>query len=424
MTVRIRPDRRLIRAIHHSTRFVLVEVEAPAAPPRDERTPVNLAFVLDRSGSMAGQKIALAKRAIEEALARLQPEDRFSVVVYDDVVEVVVPSVTATVEARRTALERLAAIDARGSTNLAEGWLRGCEQVAGHLVERGIDRVLLLTDGLANVGMTDRDELAGHAAELRRRGVATSTFGIGGDFDEALLQAIADAGGGHFRYVASAATIPDHVTSEVGEALEVVAREVTVQVTAPEGITVESLSPYRVQAGGNRTVVALGDLVDRQTLQVVLRLTFPFGEPGRETGVIVGLADHDGVFARDGAAPAEPVRVVWTYADDRDNNDQPRDVEVDRAVARIFAARARQEAVAANRLGDFRRARQVLEGTAQRIRHYAGRDRELRRIVEELERELYAFTRPMAEDDRKSAFAGANYSARCRSVHGSSLKRG
>jgi len=87
-----------------------------------------------------------------------------------------------------------------GSTNLAEGWLRGAEQVASHLAAEGVNRVLLLTDGLANVGITDPAQLAAHAAQLRKRGVATSTIGVGEDFDESLLQALADAGGGHFYF--------------------------------------------------------------------------------------------------------------------------------------------------------------------------------------------------------------------------------
>ncbi|MEJ7695557.1 MAG: hypothetical protein WKF78_02630 [Candidatus Limnocylindrales bacterium] len=78
-------------------------------------------------------------------------------------------------------------MDARGSTNLSAGWLRGCEQVAERLTQEGVDRVLLLTDGLANVGITDAAELANHAGELRARGVTTTTFGVGNDFDEALL---------------------------------------------------------------------------------------------------------------------------------------------------------------------------------------------------------------------------------------------
>ena len=204
-------DRRLIRANGRSRRFVLAEITAPAAERRPERLPVNLAFILDRSGSMSGEKIALAKQTITTALGYLGERDRFSVIAFDDVVDVVVESTPASAAARKDAAERIARIDARRSTNLSEGWFRGAEQVAAHLAQEGVNRCLLMTDGLANHGVTDPDELARHAAELRARGVSVTTFGIGADFDEVLLQSLADAGGGHFYFVRDAATIQDHL---------------------------------------------------------------------------------------------------------------------------------------------------------------------------------------------------------------------
>jgi Ca-activated chloride channel family protein len=373
---------------------------------------------------MSGAKLSVAKAAVEAAIGRLQPDDRFSVVVYDDVVDIVIESTSASAEARRSAIARLREIEARGSTNLGEGWLRGCEQVANRLVEQGINRCLLLTDGLANVGITDPAVLAGHAAALRARGVSTSTFGVGNDFDESLLQELADAGGGHFYYIADAPQIHDAITSEVGETLEVVARDVVLELTARDDIRIEPISPYRAVTRGNRTSVALGDLGSEQAVEVVLRLSFPYGDLGRETGAIVALTDRDGVFGPGGAGEAEPVRLTWTYADDQANDAQPRDRDVDRAVARLFAARARQEAIARNRAGDFVHAGQILRATAARIREYAGTDEDLRTVMEGLTREQAVYAAPMPEPSRKQAhFASANL-LRSRDAQGRSVKRG
>jgi Ca-activated chloride channel family protein len=416
-----RSDRKYIRSTYRSNRFVLAEITAPHAHHDGERRrpPVNLAFVLDRSGSMSGEKIRLAKLAVEGSIARLKSDDRFSIVVYDDQVDVVVGSTLATEEARKYALLRLGVIDARNQTDLGGGWLRGAEQVALHLEAEGINRALLLTDGLANVGITDRDELTRHAGELRARGVATTTFGVGSDFDEVLLQQMATAGGGNFYYIADAAAITDYVTSEVGEALDVVAREVSLEITAPEVVVLESLSPFPFERRGARTVVSLGSMVAEQVAQVVLRLNFPLGEMGRETGAILSLSAREDAVVDDGAS----VGLSWEYGDSKTNDLQERDASVDRAVARVFAARARQEATALNRTGNFPAAQAALASVAKRIRGYAGRDPDMLLVVAELERDASVLAAPMAPAAAKAMYFAGYTSAKMRMADGKAMRR-
>jgi Ca-activated chloride channel family protein len=416
-SVRVRTDRGLIRAAANSIRYGLVEITAPTVERTDHRPPVNLAFVLDRSGSMSGPKIGTAKRAIEEALGRLEPTDRFAVVVYDDHIDVVAENLEATAANRRTALDTLRGIDARGSTNLGEGWLRGAEQVALRLAENGVNRVLLLTDGLANQGITDHDELVRHASELRARGVQTTTFGVGEDFDEQLLQAMADAGGGHFYFIASPAQIRDHISSEVGETLEVVARDVRIDITTPEGVSVRAVSPHAIESRGVRSTVAVGDLVSGQEVAVVVSFRFPTGDVGRELGALVAVVDRDGVF------PADPAALAWGYADHAANDEQPRDREVDRAVATIYAAQARQEAVRLNRRGLYDDARRALRGVRRRVAEYAGRDAELRALVNALAGEEDRLAEAMPEYDRKQMHYLASTAARWRTPEGTSRRR-
>jgi hypothetical protein len=209
----------------------------------------------------------------------------------------------------------------------------------------------------------------------------------------------------------------------VGETLEVVARDVSLEITARDDIRIEPISPYKATGHGNRTVVSLGDLGSEQAIEVVLRLSFPYGDIGRETGAIVALSDRDGVFGPSGA-DVEPVRLTWTYADDRANDRQPREAEVDRAVARQFAARARQEAVQRNRAGDYGGAQRILDAVSRRIREYAGQDMVIRNLVDELGQEGVRFSAPMAEPRLKEAhYASANM-LRSRDASGRSVKRG
>jgi Ca-activated chloride channel family protein len=421
LDLQARTDRRLIRASGRSRRFVLARVTAPSAPRREERLPVNLAFILDRSGSMSGEKIALARETIGAAIAGLDDRDRFSVVAYDNIVDVVIESTPASAEARRSAVQHMAGIEARGSTALSEGWLRGAEQVAHHLADGGVNRCLLVTDGLANIGITDPNALAHHAAELRSRGVSTTTFGVGGDFDEALLQAMADAGGGHFYFVPDAVSIPDHITSEVGETLEVVAREVRLEAIAPEGVELETISPHATARHGIRASISLADLVSDQVVDVILRLTFPYGDVGRDTGVILSVG-ADGNESDHGQRRQSDVRLTWAYGTTEANDGQERDHEVDRAVATQFAARARQEAVRLNRTGDFGAARHVLEATAKRIRKYAGRDEMLRALVRELTEQAQQFAAPMPGLALKQTHYNSSLLARTRTMQGQATR--
>ena len=127
MTLSIHTDRALIRADAKSTRFILARVTAPRAEARAARLPVNVAIVLDRSGSMGGaHKFPLAREAVRQSLRMLGSADRFSLIVYDTVEGVLTPSTSATPNAVRAALGALDAVGPRNSTNLSGGWLKSC----------------------------------------------------------------------------------------------------------------------------------------------------------------------------------------------------------------------------------------------------------------------------------------------------------
>ena len=417
--VTARTDRALVRAGANSTRYVLLRATAPAKRTRKRATrpPVNVAFVLDRSGSMAGEKLALARYAVERALTGLKPKDRFAIVTYDDQVETLLASSLATPANKQRALVRLATIDARASTDLHGGWTAGAAQLKAHLSPDGVTRCLLLTDGLANAGVTDATQLAAVAADLRASGIGTSTFGVGTDFDEGLLTAIADAGGGHFYFIERPEQIPDYMTSELGELLDTVAREVTVEVKHAPELAIEPLSPVVAGAAVPGILrLLVGDLVIGQQVEVVLRVRFPDMPEGAHTTAFFTIGDRDGVLKADGCT------LAWQHASHAANDDQPRDREVDRAVARIHAARARTEAVRLNRLGEWDAAKHALRGVARRIRDYAGSDTELRELASGLVAEEATVAAPMMEVDRKRAHFSSANQQRSRGTNGQATR--
>ena len=417
MDITLNTDRSLIRANGGSNRYLLARFTAPESERRQERPPVNVAFVIDRSGSMGGRKIELAKEAVRAAVALLRPSDRFAIVTYDEEIDVVMPATPATAETKRRATRALENVDARGSTNLGEGWLRGAEQVALLKDERFVSRVILLTDGLANVGMVDPEELSRHAGALRSRGIRTTTIGLGEDYHEDLLRAMSLAGGGNFYHVEAARQIAKTLTSELQETLDVVARAVALELRAPEGVLVEPLTEALAERRGEAWRILLGDAVSGQDFEVVVRVNFPAGEPEREARVAVTLDDRDGTMRASG-------EVAWQYADHHRNDIQPRDRTVDRIVARLYAARAKQEAVALNRQGQFAAAQSAIRRVHNRIRGYAGDDRELIAIMEELKSETKRFAAQLNEVSLKHAFYESSNLMRMRTADGKARKGG
>jgi len=375
------PDRTLIRAVGSSVRYIRVSLTAPPSTSRPKRWPVHLALVLDRSGSMGGRKIALARDAVAQTLRLLGPDDQFALVVYDNEVSLLSASVSATPEAKQRALELLARVDARGSTDLSGGWLQGTEQLLKTPSADAIGICFLLSDGLANHGITDRAQLVSMAGDLQARGVCTSTFGVGNDFDEGLLRAMAEASSGNFHYIEAPEQIPELLTRELGEKLEVVARDVALEVALAPGVSAEPLTRLPWEQSRGQLRVQLGHLVSNQEVELVIKLLFPSGEAGRQVATTLSVA-HPEVGAN---KSAEEVR--WTWAGQEENDHQAPNREVDWAVATLYAGRVREEAVERSREGDLEGARRVLRATARCIRRYAGDEPRLRTLVAQLEAE-------------------------------------
>lgn len=159
------------------------------------RVPLHLALVVDRSGSMDGAPLDAAREAAVSVVQRLHPDDVVGVVAFDDTaITVVEPGRGSTQPHIATEIR---SISSGGSTNLSGGWLRADALLRPFAREGTSTRIVLLTDGHANIGITDAGQLAALTQEARRRGITTSTIGFGRGYDEDLLRAMADAGGGN-----------------------------------------------------------------------------------------------------------------------------------------------------------------------------------------------------------------------------------
>ena len=252
---------------------VLVELTAPEAEAKTERRPSALQVVLDRSGSMAGERLEAAKRGLVTLVDRLSPADSFGLVVFDDQVHVAVPAGPLHDKAAVRAL--IESIPAGSMTNLSGGLMRGVRE-ARRVKGDGGATLVLLSDGHANVGVTDNAALEQVAASARTAGVTISTVGIGLGYDEQLMAAVASGGAGntHFAEEADAAGVA--LAAEVDGLLEQVAQAAVLTVRPGDqvgSIGVFNDLPVAEIEGG--FMVELGDFHSGETRKLLLRIEVP-----------------------------------------------------------------------------------------------------------------------------------------------------
>lgn len=233
-----------------------------ADTPVSARRNLNLSLVIDRSGSMAGASLHHALKAAESVVDQLEPNDTLSVVVYDDAVDTpVAPQPVTDKAVLKTAIRK---VRAGGITNLSGGWLKGCEYVKTHLDPQKINRVLLLTDGHANMGIQDPNILTTTSGQKAEEGVSTTTLGFGQGFNEDLLIGMARAAKGNFYFIQSIDEASEVFSIELDTLRAVVGQNLVLTLELANGVSlIDTLSLAKVsQNDAGLIVLTLGELYE------------------------------------------------------------------------------------------------------------------------------------------------------------------
>jgi Ca-activated chloride channel homolog len=207
---------------------VLARLRAPQ-DPSIPKTPLSVSIVIDRSGSMRGDRLRAAKDCTLEFIERMSDSDEVSIVIYDTEIVVLLP-LTVVAEVRHQLTRLLASFDSGGSTDLHSGWLKGAELLAPRTRENRMCRVLLLSDGQANAGETNVNTICKQVSQLAQSGVTTSTVGIGTGFNEELMTAMAIAGQGTALYGDRAEDLSEPFEAEIGLLSSLAWRDVTLTI--------------------------------------------------------------------------------------------------------------------------------------------------------------------------------------------------
>lgn len=221
---------------------------------------------------MYGSKMAFAKLAVKHLIELLTAEDVIAVSAYDHAVEQVVPA--GKVQDPLVIVARVMSLEARGTTNLSAGYLDALAQLPPPQ-DALLRRVFLLSDGLANQGVVDRHRLADLARRGRGKGATLSTFGVGLEFDEVLLEEMAEAGGGSYYYIDSPEKIPEVFAAELADLSAVVAQNLTVDFQ-PGVARIAGVLGFSGQA----LPAVAGDLVAGVIRSVIIALDVPASAEG------------------------------------------------------------------------------------------------------------------------------------------------
>ncbi len=295
-------DRPLVVAGDASPLFVLIRFRAADLDPDqiEARPPVNLSLVLDRSGSMSDKgKIEYLKKAAGMAVDRLNAKDFLSVVEYDDEITLLWPS--QPVESTFAVKRLIDALEPRGTTNLVGGMMRGAGEVAARKSQmtgmQALHRVLLLSDGLANEGVTEPAEIRRLVREAKTGGVRITTLGLGRDYDEDLMQAIAENGGGNYYYIENPEQMARIFERELNTLFSTVAKDVRFDFEPGAGVK-------------GVEVISFGDAGDSQSTHFDMESFYA----GEERTILLRIEPQADLFQPD-SGTLSLGRLAFSYLD-------------------------------------------------------------------------------------------------------------
>lgn len=325
-----------------------------------QRAPVNVALVLDKSGSMSGEKLQRAKDAAIMVLDRLQADDIVSIVVYDTTVSVLVPATKLT--DRADIYTRIRAINAGGNTALFAGVSKGAAEVGKFLEKERVNRIVLLSDGLANEGPSAPEDLGDLGASLYRTGISVTTIGLGLDYNEDLLASLAKRSNGSHLFAAEADDLMAKFDLEFGDVLTAVAQNATIVFDCAEEIRPVRILGRDGTIEGNKITVPMGQVFGRQDKYVIVEVEVPSHGVGDEIKVASVKTTCENLLSNQQEVEHRELRVRFSLS--QEEVDRNADASVMVSVVRQIAAERNAAARILRDQGNIEEARRTFADNA------------------------------------------------------------
>ena len=355
-----------------------------------KRAPLAVALVIDKSGSMgADDKMENAKLGAMEALRMLDARDRAAVIVYDSDACVLAKATGAgeTEDFRR----KIARVEAGGNTALYDGVVAGMSEISRFAGDGMALRVILLSDGLANVGPSSAGELSVLGRRMSREDAAVTTIGLGLDYDEDLMTVLASESGGNAYFAKNSRVLADIFRRDMKDALALTGRRVSVTFECNSGVRPIRAVGRERRADGDIIEMDIDNLYGAEKY-ALFELEIPDGEDG--AALKAGTAKAEYIDAYDGSSVTLSSSLEIRYSSDADVVAQSRDANITAQAEMARNAEIREEAV---RLADSGQAGAAAEMLRERSEH--------------LKSNMASFALPMAAPMRDEISSFAEISA-------------
>jgi len=389
-------------------RYLEIDVVAPegvARRPLGRRPPLNIALVIDKSGSMAeARKLDYVREAAHALVDRLEYGDRFALVTYDDRVAVPLPS--QAVEDRGRAHREIDRIVPGGATNLGGGLEEGFRQVERYRRPEAVNRVLLLSDGLANRGLTDPDRLSGMAWRAAEAGISLTTFGVGLEFNEDLLAGLAESGRGTYYYIDRPHRIPELLAGEFSTLRDLAAADVTIMIELHAEVRIEEVLGYEVRREGGVYRIPLGALAAGERRRIICRVAPPRWKAGAHRLGRVQVRWQPAGETRSLQA-AQELEMRWI--EDREAVRRSVNREVSERSSVYEANAARQRAAKLVDRGDLAGAKRVLDENRRQLEEAPVQSELVRQELRESEGYGRRISAPMAAEEKAAVQKDVKY---------------
>lgn len=330
------------------------------------RPPINVALVIDRSGSMSGEKFENVKSAARRLANLVDGRDRIALVSYGSDVSVDFPSSMMTEENRARLLSAINRLVEGGGTNISGGFQAGYSEVSRWKNADSVNRVILMSDGHANVGMTSERELKNLTATSLEAGVSVSTIGVGLDYNEDLMKAMGNSGAGNYYFIDTAPSIVSIFEQEMKGLMSTVARNAVLVIKLAPGVEVGGIFGLTHRQDQNQIFVSMSEFRSEETKSLLMKLNVSgLKDEGSAPILNVSLSYEDTIHSKPVSGQAHLASVVTT---DALMLTQGVDVEVISRVQQVEVAKTLEDAMELYSKGEAKQATDRILQTQRNMR--------------------------------------------------------